>query len=319
VSIAVADGGAAIEAAPVTAHRSLTVSVVIPALNEAVNLSRGLPVIRAQLLPRDELIVADNGSADDTALVASSLGACVVREPVRGRSHARNAGMRQARGEIVVFVDADCLPTPGWLASMMAPFADPTVGAVAGEIDTLEMETPLGQYLASKGHLSQAANFQHGFLPAAGSGNVAYRRTVLNQIGGFDETLYAGHDADLSWRMQIETGFRLMVAPRAIVRHRQEMSLRALFRQKRRHAHGGVLLYEKYRAQWNRPPKPLKHLYWEYRSMLRRSAALGVRSAGALVGLAERPPQAQGYQLLMELGASLGRLEYSIRRRVWFP
>jgi cellulose synthase/poly-beta-1,6-N-acetylglucosamine synthase-like glycosyltransferase len=307
------------EPATVAAPRSLTVSVVVPALNEAVNLARSLPLIRAQLRPRDELIVADNASKDDTAVVASGLGARVVWEPIRSRSRARNAGIREARGEIVVFVDADCTPVSGWLPTMLVPFADPTVGAVAGEIDTFDTASPLGRYLVSKGHLSQAVNFQHGFLPAAGSGNVAYRRAVLDHIGGFDEALYAGHDADLSWRMQIETGFRLVLAPGAVVRHRQDMSLKALFRQKRRHAHGGVLLYTKYRSRWKVPPKSLKHVYWEYRSMLRRSAVVVLRSAGATLGLAQRPPREQVYQLLMELGASLGRLEYSIRERVWFP
>jgi GT2 family glycosyltransferase len=284
------------------------VSVVIPALDEATNLSRCLPVVRSQLPADAELIVVDNGSHDHTSEVARSHGARVVHEPVRGRARARNAGIRHARGALLVFLDADCLPGAGWLERLLAPFEDPRVGCVGGEILGAHFDTELGRYLAQKGHLSQAVNFAHPFLPFAASANVAFRRAVLDEIGLFDESLPDGEDADLCWQMQLYTDYKIVLAPTAIVRHLQRFSARTLVRQKRRHAYAAVLLYKKYRPHRLGELRSFKHIYWEYRSIIRRALAYFLRPV----------PATHGYQLLLEIGEKLGRLEGSLRHRVWY-
>lgn len=295
-----------------------SVSVVIPALNEADNLRTALPLVQSQLGPTDEVVVVDNGSIDSTANLAREMGAVVISEPVRGRSTARNAGFRRSRGELVVFLDADCRPEKNWLSALMASFGDPKVGCVAGEITVLHGESSLGRYLSEKRHLTQEVNFQHPFLPFGGSGNIAFRRVVLERIGLFDEKLFSGHDADLCWRMQLETDFKIVRAPEAIVYHAQNLTPRALIRQKRRHGHGSVLLFKKYQYFRQNERKPLKQVYWEYRSILRRAFQSGVlkliRANGALDNALD-----QHFQLLLEIGEKLGRLEGSIRNRVWFP
>ncbi|HYA30930.1 MAG TPA: glycosyltransferase family 2 protein, partial [Acidobacteriota bacterium] len=112
-------------------------SIIIPALNEAGNLSRNLPLVQQQMGPTDELIVIDNGSIDDTAAIASKFGARVVHEPVRGRSRARNRGIQIAEGDLLVFLDADCRPGPNWLTRMLEPFGDLRIGCVGGEIQLI--------------------------------------------------------------------------------------------------------------------------------------------------------------------------------------
>jgi cellulose synthase/poly-beta-1,6-N-acetylglucosamine synthase-like glycosyltransferase len=294
-------------------------SIIIPALNEAENLARHLPIIKSQLDPADELIVVDNGSSDETARIAERLGARVVAEPVRGRSRARNKGIELARGELLVFLDADCRPSPGWLPLLLEPFADPKIGCVAGEIRILFSQNRLGGYLSSKGHLSQQVNFNHSFLPYAGSGNVAFRRAVLERIGGFDEAMYSGHDADICWRMQLQTPFRIVLVADAVVDHHQSLTVAALARQKRRHAYGAVLLYKKYRDRRVHENRTLKRVYWEYRSILRRGAKFLANRAAARLGFVRQPPAEQGYQLLLEISERIGRLEGSIALRVWYP
>jgi glycosyltransferase involved in cell wall biosynthesis len=294
-------------------------SVIIPALNEAENLARNLPQVRSQLDATDELIVVDNGSSDKTAEVASRCGAEVVFEPVRGRSQARNAGIKRSRGEIVVFLDADCTPQRGWLEELTQPFSDPQIGCVAGAIRNIDAGTPFSAYLVKKGHLAQSVYFEHPFYPYAATGNAAFRRVVLDRIGCFDELLWAGHDADLSWRMQLETSFKIVATPRALVSHRQDLSFRGFLKQKRRHAQGSVLLYKKYRKYREGEIASFKETYWEYHSICKRAFDCLVELLAVRLGLRTSPSRDQGYQLVIELGEKLGRIEGSIRNHVWYP
>ena len=294
-------------------------SIIIPALNEAENLSRNLPVVREQMGPTDELIVIDNGSTDETAAIAKKFGARVEHEPVRGRSRARNRGIQVAAGEMLLFLDADCRPSPNWLSGMSAPFENAKVGCVAGEIQLIYDSNELGAYLNAKEHLSQEVNFNHPFLPYAGSGNVAFRRQVLDVIGGFDEALYSGHDADICWRMQLETPFQIILAKDARVDHFQSFTLAALVRQKRRHAYGSVLLFKKYRRSRQSEQRSAKLVYWEYCSILRRGLKFAVRYLSSFIGARAPISNEQKFQLLLEVSDKLGRIEGSIGLRVWYP
>lgn len=293
-------------------------SIIIPAFNEEKNLARVLPLVREQVGAADEIFVVDNASVDRTSSVARSFNAEVVLESNRGRGRARNAGLNRARSEYIVFLDADCLPQPGWLERLIEPFADPTIGCVGGEIINAKVDTPLGKYLAAKGHLSQKVTIGHSFLPFAQTGNVAFRRSVIEAIGGFDDQMTEGEDADLCWRMQLETDYHLAFSERAVVYHLEDLSPKLFLRQKRRHAYGAVLLYKKYRSRWKPERQPFKRAYWEYQSIARRSMLYLWRLGLARLGLSEQPRSDQGYQLLIELGEKWGRLEGAIRHRVWF-
>ena len=294
-------------------------SIIIPALNEAENLSRNLPQVCVQLRATDELIVVDNGSTDETVAIAQNYSADVVREPVRGRSQARNAGIKRSRGEIVVFLDADCFPDQDWLSHLIAGFEDTRVGCVAGEITVSHGDNGLGRYLSQKGHLTQEVNFQHPFLPFGGSANVAFRRSVLEKIGGFDENLFSGHDADLCWRMQLETDLKIIRAPDAIVYHSQTLTPKEVIRQKRRHGHGAVLLFKKYQRYREHERRPVKQVYWEYYSILSRAARSIWRKTFNEEGIATLTAPDQDFQILLEIGEKIGRIEGSVRNRIWFP
>jgi len=293
-------------------------SIIIPALNEAHNIARTLREVFSQIDPSDEVIVVDNGSSDATVATARSFGAIVIVESARGRSQARNAGIKVSHGEIVVFLDADCRPGPGWLVHLLKGFDDATVGCVGGEIVNSEISTSFGKYLNDKGHLSQVNTFSHPFLPYAQSGNVAFLRKVLDQIGHFDELLVHGHDADLCWRMQLQSDFKLVLTTEAAVFHEFDLTAKAFFFQKRRHALGGVLLYKKYASYRDSERQPLKVLYWEYRSILKRILRYGSRLALTRLGIAAEPLHQDGYQLLIEVGEKWGRIEGSLRYRTLF-
>lgn len=110
----------------------IRVSVVVPVLDDADHLRRCLAALAVQTRPADEVVVVDNGSRDDGAEVARAAGAVVVDEPVRGIARASARGYDRATGDVVVRLDADSVPPPGWIAEAVRLLEDPDVVAVTG-------------------------------------------------------------------------------------------------------------------------------------------------------------------------------------------
>ena len=121
----------------------MTVSVVVVTRNRCRQLTRCLDSLTRQERHPDELLVVDNGSSDDTAGTVGRLRAPfpvrLVPEPVVGVAVARNRGLREARGEVVAFIDDDAVAEPGWLAAMEEAFlGDERIGIVGGSILNLD-------------------------------------------------------------------------------------------------------------------------------------------------------------------------------------
>lgn len=94
------------------------ISVIIPVMNEVGTLSACLRSILNQISEGDEVIVVDNGSTDGSLDIAEKFPVKLLRETRRGRSFARNRGLREARGEWIAFIDADVVLHDGWFSSM---------------------------------------------------------------------------------------------------------------------------------------------------------------------------------------------------------
>src|SRR5690242_8535444 len=103
----------------------MRVAVIIPARNAASSLRDCLEALRVERVPGDgrQLIVVDDASADETAKIGAAAGATILRGDGRGPAVARNLGARQANADVLVFLDADTAPEPGWLDALLAPFA----------------------------------------------------------------------------------------------------------------------------------------------------------------------------------------------------
>lgn len=289
------------------------VSIVIPCLNEEKNIGQCIDSIKQQNWEQYEIIAIDNGSIDDTIRIIKEHGIILGKAKRKGPAAAKNKGIEKAKGDIIIFIDADCVAHPAWLVNMIKLFEDHSIGCVAGEIVGFEPRTELERFLIKKGHLSQFKNVNHSFLPYAATANVAYRRDVFDRAGLFDEDLFTGEDADMSWRMQLKADYKLTYSPQAIVYHLREVTLKGLFRQKLRHADGAVALYKKYKNLWSKQNIPLKMKYWEYRSILKRLMRIGMKCL-----LTKNYLNDVDYNTILEAGWKAGLIKGSIRYRVWY-
>lgn len=210
------------------------VSVVVCTYTEARldDLGRCLAALAAQTRPADEVVVV----VDHDEALRRRLDGCadmvVPNAGARGLSAARNTGVDVANGSIVVFLDDDAVPSPAWLAELVAPFADPTVVAVGGRIDP---GWPVDRPWWFPIHLDWTVGCTIPSMPSAGGdirnvfgASAAFRRDALLAVGGFTEALgrtganAAGcEETDVCIRLrQASDGGRVVYAPDSVVVHR---------------------------------------------------------------------------------------------------
>ena len=204
--------------------QGLTVSVIVPARNEAGNIDACLRALVAQTYPskRVEIIVVDDRSTDGTA---ERVGHWSRRSPhVRCVSVAerycdcpkKNAlwhGMAQSRGEIVLTTDADCRPGPRWIASTLAHFA-PDVGMVIGHAPLLKNEKALSGLLSLQALVVStlaAGSAGLGFPMTCSGRNLSYRRKAFDEVDGFAEIghIVGGDDVLLMRRIAQKSAWKI--------------------------------------------------------------------------------------------------------------
>jgi glycosyltransferase involved in cell wall biosynthesis len=219
------------------------ISIIVPAYNAAQTLPACLAALQRQTQPPDEIIVVDDGSQDQTAQAAWAYGAQLLEQPHRGPAAARNLGLRQARGDIVLFTDADCEPEPTWVAEMTRPFADPRVAGVKGSYRTHQQERVARlvqcEFEERYDRLERLATIDFIDTYAA-----AFRLAVLREMDGFDPAFPRAdsEDAELSYRLA-RAGRRLMFNRQAVVYHRHPSTWRAYLYRKIRFGYWRMIVY----------------------------------------------------------------------------
>jgi mycofactocin system glycosyltransferase len=185
------------------------VSVIIPVRNREEDLATCLRSLCNLRYPahRLEIIVVDDASCDGSARIATQFPVKVLAVRTHRQAAAcRNLAARQARGEILAFIDSDCVADPSWLRELLPAFRDPAVGAVGGLVDAYFEEKGLDRYEKVKSSLQVSTWYKrssekerHFYIPSC---NLLIRRGFFRELGGFREDLHVGEDVDLCWRLQ---------------------------------------------------------------------------------------------------------------------
>jgi len=236
-------------------------SVVVCSYNGARTIGETLAGLEKLDYPDYEVIVVDDGSPDDTSLIAKRHPVRLIRTENRGLSSARNTGMEAATGEFVAYIDDDAYPDPHWLTYLAASFERTGYAAMGGPNLAPPNDGMMADCVANAPggpvHVLLADEIAE-HLPGC---NIAFRKDCLMAIGGFDPTFrVAGDDVDVCWRLQ-ERGWTLGFSPAAMVWHHRRNSMRRYLKQQQGYAKAEALLEEKWPAKYN----SVGHLTWEGR------------------------------------------------------
>jgi glycosyltransferase involved in cell wall biosynthesis len=174
------------------------ISVVIPCRNGANYLAEAAASIQKQT-PASEIIIVDDGSTDNTAALAASLGCKVISIPHSGLSAARNVGLKAAQGEYLLFLDHDDVMTDGALQQLFAAFTDDADCVSAKVRDFVSPEL----FEEDECRLVPRSEPYGGLL----TGAYLFKRTVFERVGGFNEKLQTGQGVDFLLRCA-EAGLR---------------------------------------------------------------------------------------------------------------
>ncbi|MEU9067849.1 glycosyltransferase [Streptomyces sp. NPDC048306] len=227
------------------------VSVIVPAYNEKECIEATLRSLARSTHPV-EIVVVDDGSTDGTADIAESLGlpgVRVVRQANAGKPAALNNGVRHARYDIVVMMDGDTVFEPDTVRHLVQPFADPSVGAVAGNAKVGNRRTLIGAWQ----HIEYVMGFNLDrrmydllrCMPTIPGAIGAFRREAVLQVGGMsDDTL--AEDTDITIALH-RAGWRVVYEEHARAWTEAPGSLGQLWSQRYRWSYGTMQALWKHR------------------------------------------------------------------------
>jgi glycosyltransferase involved in cell wall biosynthesis/GT2 family glycosyltransferase len=226
------------------------VTAVVPVRNGAEHIGAQLAALSAQTYQGAwEVVVVDNGSTDATVEVVETWrdrlpGLRIVDASERaGVSHALNRGADEARGEFIVSCDADDVADPDWLESLVEMS---TQGDVVAGLNDFESLNPPEQRAWRQEATSELLPLTYSFLPLFDQGNCGLWREVAAEIRRDEDYPYGSSDEEYSWRVQL-AGYRVVAAPRAVMRKRFRLTLRTLARQWFDYGHSEPHLYRSFR------------------------------------------------------------------------
>ena len=180
----------------------MKLTIIVPAFNEEAYIGPTLDSIQVAVRKLQagsdvgiETIVVDNNSTDSTAAAARAKGATVVLEPVQGIARARNTGARHADGDVLVFVDADVNMPDTLLEVIQGAMSDPACVGGGVDVDYRPKRLSMRFYLRAWRLLAHATGMVQGATQFC-------RKSVFEQIGGYDEKAWIGEDVDFYWSLK---------------------------------------------------------------------------------------------------------------------
>jgi len=219
------------------------VSVVLLTKNSVATVRKSLDSVFQQTRKPDEVVVVDGGSTDGTLEVVRQHPVKLVLEPGLGFGYARNLGVEKAEGDFVFFIDSDCYADPRWIEKILPHFDDPEIAGATGQTRLWNTSDDVARFLACVGGRMNMPT-QHAYVKIAPTMNLALRRNVVLEAGGFDETLVRCEDTELTYK--VTRRYKILYEPEAVVWFRGSPTLGTASRKCIRHFIGVGQLFAKH-------------------------------------------------------------------------
>jgi GT2 family glycosyltransferase len=213
------------------------VSLIIPVYNDGGRLALCLAAVARQTYPPAavQIIVVDNASTEDIPAVTGRFpGVICAREEVRGPAAARNKGIALARGRVIAFTDADCIPAPDWLECGVARLdAEKGCGILGGRVDLAFADAArpaFAEIYDSVTYLQQKRHVERSSFAA--TANLFTYKAVFDAAGPFDVRFPSASGEDFEWGLRVrDHGYRLVYGDEVRVTHPATRTLGALCRK----------------------------------------------------------------------------------------
>jgi glycosyltransferase involved in cell wall biosynthesis len=259
------------ESGPEPAPARPAVDVVVPFYGPRESLERLVRSLAAlELRPGDTVTVADNRPPGAEAVAGVGAVRVVPAGERRSSYYARNVGAAQGTGEWLLFLDADVLPRPGLVDRYFERAPGERAGVLAGAVEDEECDPgapAAARFAALVGAMSQGNTLGSGRFAYVQTANCAIRRSAFEAVGGFEDGIRSGGDADICFRLRA-AGWEIEPRSAAAVVHASRRELRLLLRQRARMGAGAAWLEQRHPGSF--PPRGLPGLaVWSLGSLAR--------------------------------------------------
>jgi mycofactocin system glycosyltransferase len=225
------------------------VSVIIPVKDQPADLAECLASLRELDYPAEklEILVIDDCSEKEVAGFVLNSGVRIIRQDTnRGPAFCRNFGAAETRGDILAFLDADCLAGVDWLNELLPFFTVSSVGAVGGYIEGHYRRSFLDRYERAASSLNMGRHLifegkseSSFYVPTA---NLLVARPAFESCGGFNQDMRIGEDVDFCWRLR-NSGYSLLYAPYGTVGHKHRNALGKMLKRRGQYGTSEAPLY----------------------------------------------------------------------------
>jgi len=270
------------------------VTVIVPVRNRPAHIEACLYALQRLRYPRErlEIIIVDDASQDATPDVISRFAVKrMALNEHKQASYCRNLAARESRGDILAFVDSDCLVHPDWLSELVPCFRDHSLAAVGGLVDSELEESALDRYEKVKSSLHLGLRLRRTtesepffYVPSC---NLLVRRGPFLELGGFREDLHVGEDVDLSWRLS-DAGYQIEYRPFGVVYHKHRNRLRTFCARRFDYGTSEPILQQRHPERIKQIPFPIGGAaFWGIVALTLFSAFLPLLGLAGLVLLVD--------------------------------
>ena len=233
-------------------------SVVVCSYNGSATIRDTLENLSRLDYPNYEVIVVDDGSTDGTAEIAKNYDVRLISTANQGLGKARNEGLAIARGELIAYIDDDAYPPSPWLKYLALAFSRSEHACIGGPNLVPPEDGRIGQCVADSPGGPLHVLLTDELAEHVPGCNMAFRRSCLAAIGGFDP-LYraAGDDVDVCWRLQ-DKGWTIGFSAAAMIWHHRRATMRRYWRQQVGYGKAEALLERKWPGRFS----TLGHMSW---------------------------------------------------------